>query len=51
MEGLEAYDVVKDLEVEINKVIEDVILDGKNIDRNYNIFINEDIVEGNVQEL
>ena len=51
IEGLEAYNVVEDIEVEINKVIEDDILDDKDIDVDSNVFIDEDIVEGNIQEL
>lgn len=40
MEDLEAYDnVVEDIEVKMNKVIED------------DVFIDEDVVEGNIQEL
>lgn len=51
MEGSEAYDMVKDLEVELYEVIEDDILHTDDIDRNYSIFIDEDIVESNYQEL
>ena len=51
MEGLEAYDVVEDIEVEIIEVIEDNMLDNEDIDMDYNVFIDDDIVEGNVQEL
>ena len=32
MEGTEGYDVVDDLEVELNEVIEDNILDNEDID-------------------
>jgi hypothetical protein len=51
MEGSEAYDVVEDVEVEINEVIEENILDNEDIDIDYDVFIDEDVVEGNVQEL
>jgi hypothetical protein len=51
LEGLEAYDVVEDLEVEMNEVIEDHILDNKDIDIDYDVFIDEDVVDINVKEL
>ena len=51
MEGLHAYDVVEDVEVEINEVIEDNNLDNEDIDVDYDVFIHEDVIDGNVQEL
>lgn len=48
MEGTEGYDVVDDLEVELNEVIEDNILDNEDIDIDYDVFIDEDVVDGNV---
>ena len=50
MEGSEAYDIVEDVEVEMNEVIEDHILDNEDIDIDYDVFIDEDVVDGNVQE-
>ena len=51
MEGLEAYDVVEDVELEMNEVIEDNVFDNEVIDVDYDVFIGEDVVDGNVQEL
>ena len=51
MEGLVGYDVVKDIDVDMNEVIEETILDNEDIDIDYDVFIDEDVVEGNVQEL
>ena len=51
MEGTKGYDVVEDVEVEMNEVIEDNILDNEDIDIDYDVFIDEDVVDGNVQEL
>ena len=51
MEGLVGYDVVEDIDVEMNEVIEETILDIEDIDIDYDVFIDEDVVEGNVQEL
>lgn len=51
MEGTEGYDVVDDLEVELNEVIEDNILDNEDIDIDYDVFIDEDVVDGNVLEV
>lgn len=51
MEGSEAYDMVKDLIVELYEVIEDDILHANDIDRNYSIFVDEDIVESNFKSL
>jgi hypothetical protein len=50
MEGLEVYDVVEDVEIEVNEVIEDNILDNEDIDIDYDVLIDEDVVDGNVQE-
>ena len=50
MEGLVDYDVVEDIGLEINEVFEN-ILDNEDIDIDYNVFIDEDVVDGNVQEL
>jgi hypothetical protein len=51
MKGSEAYDVVEDEELEMNEVIEDNILANEDIDIDYDVFIDEDVVDGNVQEL
>jgi hypothetical protein len=51
MEGTEGYDVVDDLEVELNEVIEDNILDNEDIDVDYDVFIDKDVVDGNVLEV
>ena len=50
MEGSKAYDVVEDIEVEMNEIIEDNILDNEGSDIDYDVFIDEDVVDGNVQE-
>ena len=50
MEGSEAYDD-DDVELELNEVIEDNILDNEDIDIDYDVFIDEEVVDGNVQEL
>ena len=50
-EGTEGYDVVEDLEVELNEVIEDNVLDNEGIDIDYDVFIDEDVVDGNVLEV
>ena len=52
MEGLEAYDdVEEDAGIKMNGVIENNILDNEDIDIDYDVFIDEDVVDGNVQEL
>jgi hypothetical protein len=42
-----AYDVVEDIEIEMNHVIEDDILDNEDIDIEYDVFIDENVVEDN----
>ena len=51
MKGLVGYDVVEDIDVEMNEVIEETILYNEDIDIDYDVFIDEDVVDSNVQEL
>ena len=51
MEGLKAYNIVDDMKIKMNEVIKDNILDNKDIDINYDVFIDEHVGDGNVQEL
>ena len=51
MEGILGYDVVYNIEVEMNKVIKDNILCNEIGNIDYDIFIDEDVVDGNVLEL
>ena len=51
MEGSEAYDDVEDVGIKMNEVIENNVLDNEDIDIDYDVFIDEDVVDGNVQEL
>ena len=50
MEASKAYDVVEDVEVEVNQIIEDNILGNEDIDIDYDVFIDEDVVDCNAQE-
>jgi uncharacterized protein YpmS len=45
MEGSEAYNVVEDVEVELNEVIEDYIFDNEDIDIDYDVFIDKNVIE------
>lgn len=47
MEDSWTYDVVDDIEVEMNEVVEEDIFDDENVYIEYDVFI-EDMVEGNV---
>ena len=50
MEGSETYDIVEDVKLELNEIIEDNILDNEDIDIDYDVFIDEDVIDGHVQE-
>ena len=45
------FKLLSHLQVELNEVIEDNIFDNEDIDIDYDVFIDEDVVDGNVQEL
>ena len=48
---IEDYNVVNDIKLEMHEIIEDNILDNEDINMDYDVFIDEDIADGNVLNL